>query len=252
MHSLSRLPALQALLIQSLAFALVLSGAFVLSWISGRELNLLAAAFIHGLAATTLALMWRMPRWWLWIHFLFAPALLVVLALQLPSWIYLLLFTGMLGLYWQTFRTRVPYYPSTRAVRDAAAALLPAQPLRFVDIGSGFGGLVIDLAQRRPDASFAGIEMAPMPWLFSVVRARVIGSRARFMLGDYSGLDLGGYDVVFAYLSSAAMPDLWAKARAEMRPGTLLLSYEFDIPGAPSRFSVSPSEAGPQLYGWRF
>lgn len=252
MLSLLRLPALQALLIQILAFALVLSGAFVLSALSGQELSLLAAAFIHGLVAAGLARMWRMQRWWLWIHLLFSPAVLLVLALRFPSWIFLLLFAAMVGLYWQTFRTRVPYYPSTRAVRDAVAALLPGQPLRFIDIGSGFGGLVLDLSARRPDALFAGIEMAPIPWLVSVIRARAARNRARFVRGDYSGLDLGRYDVVFAYLSPAAMPGLWAKAGAEMRSGSLLLSYEFGIPGVAPDLCVHPGDGEAPLYGWRF
>jgi hypothetical protein len=61
---------------------------------------------------------------------------------------------------------------------------------------------------------------------------------------------LSDYDVVFAFLSPAAMPALWRKASAEMRPGTLLLSYEFSIPGTTPHIIDHPVENGPALYGW--
>ncbi|HZW12214.1 MAG TPA: class I SAM-dependent methyltransferase, partial [Noviherbaspirillum sp.] len=43
---------------------------------------------------------------------------------------------------------------------------------------------------------------------------------------------------------------LWEKARAEMRHGALLLSYEFAIPGAEPQIAVQPERGGPFLYGW--
>jgi SAM-dependent methyltransferase len=133
------------------------------------------------------------------------------------------------------------------------AALLPAgRPVRAIDIGSGLGGLVLELARRRPESRFEGIELAPLPWLASRLRARLSASRSHFIRGDYERLDFGQYDLVFAYLSPAAMDGLWRKARAEMRPGALLVSYEFAIEGhAPDR-SLAPTPGGPHLYIWDF
>lgn len=251
MPSLFRLPALQALLIQLAAFGLMLFVAGMLVRGFSLDMGLLAASIMQGVFAAALAGWRRVERWWLGIHLVFAPGLVLLLALQLPSWIYLLLFAVMLALYWQTFRTRVPFYPSTPAVRDAVAGLLPAHSLRFVDVGSGFGGLVIDLARRRPDSACSGIEFAPLPWLCSVVRARLSGSRAHFLCDDYAHLDLSQFDVVFAYLSPAAMPALWCKAQAEMRPGSLLLSYEFEISDVPAQLALQPGVGSAMLYGWR-
>jgi hypothetical protein len=53
---------------------------------------------------------------------------------------------------------------------------------------------------------------------------------------------------VFAYLSPAAMPALWRKAQREMRPGSLLVSYEFEIPAASGVKTILTTEAGPPLY----
>ena len=88
-----------------------------------------------------------------------------------------------------------------------------------------------------------------MPWLVSRLR-QAAGARCRFLRGDYHRLDFAAYDVVFAYLSPAAMPALWAKARADMRPGTLLLSHEFAVPGATPKIAQQTRPGGPMLYGW--
>lgn len=251
MFSLLRLPALQALLIQLAALVLAVLVAAAFSAASGWQPNLFAAVFLQAAVAAGLARWYGVPPWWVWIHSLFVPALALLLTLQFPSWIYLLLFLAMLALYWQTFRTRVPYYPSTRAVRAAAAGLLPRAPGRCIDIGSGFGGLVLDLAARRPDCTIEGVELAPLPWFCSWLRGRLSGNGARFILGDYADLDFSQYDLVFAYLSPAAMPSLWIKAQAEMRSGALLLSFEFEVPGVEPDVVLCPQDGQAMLYGWR-
>lgn len=247
-----RMPALRALLIQLAALGGVLLLAAALSVLINLQFTLATTALLQGMVAAALAWWARMARWWIAIHLVFVPAALLLSAMNLPSWLYLLLFSVSLGVYWQTFRTQVPFYPSTEPVWQAVARLLPltSNP-RFMDLGSGFGGLVMHLAAQRRDGQFSGIEFAPVPWLFSLMRAYLRGSSARFLCGDYARLDLGQYDVVFAYLSPAAMPALWRKANAEMRTGSLLLSYEFPIPGIEPDIEQSPRDDGPKLYGWR-
>jgi hypothetical protein len=244
-------PVVQALLIQLLSFALVLALAFGAAPLAALELTIAHAVVLQALLAALLSRRFGLARWWIWIQLAFPPALAALHAQRLPSWLFLALFGVLTALYWTTFRTQVPYFPSRREVRDAVARLLPAQrALSFIDIGSGFGGLTMDLAGRRSESSFSGIEVAPLPWLLSLLRARATGSSARFLRGDYERLDLGGYDVVFAYLSPAAMPRLWQKARCEMRAGALLLSYEFPVPGSEPQIALRPSVDGPLLYGW--
>jgi hypothetical protein len=207
---------------------------------------------LQGAAAALISRLFGLAAWWLLIQALLPVALLATLALHLPPILFLFAFIVSLGLYWSTFRTQVPFYPSGPAAWEAAAGMLPAdRPVKFIDIGSGLGALVLHLSKRRPESVFEGIEVAPLPWLWSVLRARIGRHRASFIRGDYGRLDFASYDVVFAYLSPAAMPALWQKARAEMRPGTLLLSYEFHIPGMPPHMTVAPADGGRSLYGWR-
>jgi hypothetical protein len=247
-----RAPAVQALLIQVAAFALVCLLALALSGMH-VQLSVGAAALMQGVLALVLSVVRRLAPWWLAIQLLFPLALVGAVGLQLPPSLFLAGFLVLLLIYWSTFRTQVPYFPSGRRAWDAVAGLLPPdRPVYLIDIGSGLGGLVLDLARRRPDSTFAGIELAPLPWLVSMLRARFAGGNARFVRGDYEELEFGDYDVIFAYLSPAAMDALWRKASAEMRPGTLLLSYEFAIAAKAPDLTIMPTGPGPALYGWHF
>lgn len=244
-------PAWRAMLYQCLALPVALCILAALEVRAGISLHPVAAALMQGGLAAALSGWRRLAVWWLPIQFFFPAALVGALSLRLPPSLFLGLFLAFMLLYWSSFRTQVPYYPSTRPVWRAIAGLLPARPLHGIDIGSGFGGFILELAALRPDCSFEGIELAPLPWLVSALRARWSGGRARFRRGDYFSLDFAAYDVVFAYLSPAAMPALWEKAHREMRPGSLLLSLEFIIPGHAPDLALQPQPDGKVLYGWR-
>lgn len=247
-----RLPAVRALLIQVLSFPLTLGTVWLLAR-AGVPMSYGIVALLQGGWAALLS--WRagLASWWRIIQFGFAPTLLLARSLALPPGVFLAAFLVFLLVYWSTFRTQVPYYPSGRAVWDTVAGLLPAgRPARAIDIGSGLGGLVLELARRRPDCQVDGIELAPLPWLASRLRARMQGSRARFLRGDYDKLDFGQYDLVFAYLSPAAMSALWRKAEAEMRPGSVLVSYEFGIVDRTPDLSFVTTDSKKILYLWHF
>lgn len=245
------LPAVRALIMQVLSLLLVVPAAVALAHLDGFVISLFAVVLGQGIVAAMLSRLIGLASWWLLIQFAFVPLLYAAAAFALPPGVYLAGFLFMLLLYWSTYRTQVPYYPSGPAGWCAVAAVLPATSLRIVDIGSGFGGLVRHLAKERPDCAVTGVELAPLPcWVAKFINS-ASGSRGRILHGDYQRLDFAEYDVVFAYLSPAAMPDLWLKARAEMRPGALLLSYEFAIPGVESQITNISSGDDRILRGWR-
>jgi SAM-dependent methyltransferase len=252
LRRLLHVPALRAALIQLAAYPITLGLVYLLATL-GLQPGLPDAAIVQGVVASLLTVRWGLASWWRLIQLVFPMALLGASALSLPPLFYLLIFIVLVGLYWSTYRTQVPLYPSNPAVwRAVVDELPPGGALRLIDIGSGMGGMTLHLAQARPDAEVTGIELAPLPWLYSAVRAALTGSRARFVRGDYEQLDFADFDMVFAYLSPAVMSGLWAKAAAEMRPGALLISYEFEIPACPPVKTIVTTEHGPSLYVWRF
>ncbi|WP_179673240.1 bifunctional 2-polyprenyl-6-hydroxyphenol methylase/3-demethylubiquinol 3-O-methyltransferase UbiG [Duganella sp. 1224] len=244
------------MLIQCGALPLTLAIIYVMA--SFRfPVDYLTVAVLQGLLAAALTWKLALAPWWRAIQLLFPLAVLTALALHLPSWLAGAVFLLLLGWYWSTFRTQVPYYPSGPAVWDAVRQLLPrqgrdGQAPRAIDIGSGLGGLSLYLARVRPDADICGIELAPLPWLVSWLRARLAGSRARFVRGDYERLDFSQFDLVFAYLSPAAMSGLWRKAVAEMCPGSMLVSYEFIVKERSPDSIIDATEGGVPLYIWYF
>ena len=246
------LPAVRALLIQGIALVVLYATLLLARNLTGFQASPFLAVLLQGVFAALLSRVIHLPGWWIIIQFLFPLALLSTLSLDLPPSVFLLAFLLLLGFYWTTFRTRVPLYLSGQEIWKTVADLLPAKKgIRMVDIGSGLGGLLLDIEKKRPEISLLGVELAPMPWMISWLRARFAQSRVSFKRLDYNLLDFSQFDVVFAYLSPAVMEAVWQKASTEMRPDTLLLSYEFSIPDVKPDIVVSSERDGSIIYGWR-
>lgn len=243
-------PSLKALLIQLAALIAAVATLLCLKIIAGIVQPALVWGVVLGVFAAVLSLLFRMAWWWVAIELLFAPALLGVNTLPIPPAVFLAVFLLMLAIFWSTCRTQVPLYLSGPAVWDAVEQSLPHLPLRFIDIGSGLGGLVMALAQRRPDCVFSGVDVAPLPWLISVTRARWTKNTARFTRADYRALNFANYDVIFAYLSPAAMPALWQQAVKQMGDGAMLISYQFEIVGTPPDEARKIGMCNNSLYIW--
>jgi SAM-dependent methyltransferase len=245
-------PAVQALLLQCAAFVPTLLAVWLLAR-AGLHPSYITAAVLQGAFAALLTRWRALARWWLPIQFLFPLAIFGATLLAVPPWLFLVTFLILLAVFWSTFRTQVPYWASGPRVWKVVAGLLPPErPVRVIDIGSGLGGFVLDLARRRPDATVSGVELAPLPWLGSWLRAKLTASRARFIRGDYERFDFAHFDVVFCYLSPAAMPALYAKCLAEMNTGSRLMSYEFIIPERAPDLVIPITQNGVSLYVWDF
>ncbi len=243
-------PVVMAVIIQIVALTIVLPSFKLINGLFAVEFSLFTLTVMQALTALMVCCITNMARWWRWIHGLFPLAIYSMSLLTLPNEFYLVGFLITLSIFWTTFNSQVPFFPSRPAVRGKIASLIPQnQAFRLIEIGSGLGDLSMYVAEVRPHSEVNGIEIAPMPWFISVIRAWIRKSSARFKLGDYHTLDFGQYDMVFAYLSPAAMPTLWKKAQQEMQAGSLLISYEFSIPGVPASFVIQDHH--PAIYVWK-
>lgn len=242
--------AFKALLCQVVAWCLLLLIAPRLA--SGPDWpHPLALALTQGLLAAGMAALIKSERWWLVIHSVFSPLLVLGLKLEIsPSW-FLAGFI-VLGLtFWTTFRTRVPLYLSNRATAQALLTLLPESPVHMVDLGCGTGGLLRTLATARPDCRFTGIEAAPLPWLISRIACAGLAN-CTIHRGNLWHSDLSQADWVYCFLSPIPMPAIQMKARKEMRRGSWLVSNSFPLPGAPARTLTLDDARTTCLYLYRF
>ncbi len=244
---------IQAALCQLVACVVVFGSNTLLREVLNITVPLPALLLASGLLAAMLGYWRRLPLWWLPVLALFPLAVAAALWLQLPAWVYLLAFALLLSLQRNAARGGVPLYLTNRQTIAALARLLPDRPgLVVADLGSGLGGTLMALARTRPDARFEGIETAPLPFVLSWLRALLV-SRVRFTYGDYHRRNLAAYDVVYCFLSPVPMPDLYAKARREMRPGTILISNSFMVPGHPAHEIIDVDDARQtRLHIWRF
>ena len=218
-------PAVIALLLQFVAVALV----FSCIRLFGFQPALPVFALLVGIVAAILSRLANLASWWLIIQLLFVPALVAMLALDIPPVFFLAAFLLMLAVYWSAYRTQVPLYLSSDKVWHALEGLLPEAGFRFIDLGSGLGGVLEHLARVRPDGYFQGVEYAPLPLLISRLRCMNL-QNCKVRLGSLWDCNLAEYDVVFAYLSPVPMEKLWCKAKEEMRPGTTFISSTFAVP----------------------
>lgn len=251
-------PATLAMLVQCAALVSVIASSWLLGLISTVyfhstfSVTILTLVLIQALMATLFSHFVGMASWWRWIHFSFPLAIWGMSIWPVPSEFYLAGFIISLSLFWTTFRSQVPFFPSRPIVWQQVAKVIPQdKPVRLIDIGSGLGDMAMHMSKLRPDSQIEGIEIAPLPWLISYVRTKIRRSSAVFKMGDYQTLDFANYDVIFAYLSPAAMRTLWEKASQEMQSGSLLISLEFEIPGVVPSTRIKGSENSPMIYVWK-
>lgn len=236
-------PALAGLLIQVVATAAVLA-LHCVAEVASLEAPWTFWALVQAGIAVLLATASGQAQWWIIIHSVFAPAALLLDRLEPPPWIYLGC-AGMLALTnTNALRERVPLFLTSRAARDRLLGLLPVdRPIRFVDIGCGFAGVVSSVGRERPTLECVGLETAWLPYLFS--RLRCVGSPnpVTVLRRDLWRHDLSAADVVYAYLSPVPMVRLWDKVAAEMKPGSLFISNSFAVPGVEPLYELPVEDA---------
>lgn len=238
-------PALRALLAQLSAALLVALGLYLMVQIVPLRPTWLAIGLAQGLLAALLARYMGLSRWWCWLSLLFVPALLLASGAPLPSWVFLGGFVLVLLLNWNSFTERVPLYLTGPGTRQQLACLLSAEPspVRFVDLGCGPAGMLLALARQFPQGQFVGVETAPLTFAIAWLRAlRQPNCQIRYE--SLWRTDVSVFSVVYCFLSPAPMPELWAKACAQMPAGSLLISNTFEIPGQPADQQI-------ELHDWR-
>lgn len=231
-------PLIRAVFAQLTAAAIVIGGHQILGSRFDFFLPLPALLALQGVIAGGLGQIMGLAKWWFLINLFVPAAVALALSLDLPNWIYPLLFIGLALVFWNSAGDRVPLYLTNRTTWRALQTLITAEmrgqqrPLVVTDIGCGLGGALLYLARQCPDAKFVGIESAPLPYAVARLRVAFSGlSNLTIRYGDLWKQDLSAFDLVYCFLSPEPMPRLYDKAKSEMQPGKLLISNSFSIQG---------------------
>lgn len=153
-----------------------------------------------------------------------------------------------------TLYTGASPMPTSPRVARRMFSLLPGRidgPI--FELGSAWGSLAFEAARRFPGQPVVGIEISPVPWLWSRLRLMVSGrGNLSIRLSDFYRQDLNEAALVICYLHPRAMEKLKKKLEAELRPGALVLCNTFAIPGwSPIEESVADDMHRSRVYLYR-
>lgn len=161
---------------------------------------------------------------------LLALGLLTLLALGAAS---IIVFTLRLG---------ISPMPTTRPVREAMLAFVPADTRGEVhELGAGWGGLALALSKRCPGAKIIAWERSPVPFAVAWLRAKLAGyGNLEVRRADFLMRDLSSAAVLVCYLWTGGMRALDEKLRRE-RPGApvTVITNTFLLHGWPEGASAT-------------
>lgn len=103
--------------------------------------------------------------------------------------------------------------------------------MAILDLGSGNGDLCISAAKRGAKA--VGLEINPLlVWLSNhKTKRRGLSDKATFVRADLWRYRFpAGTQAVFVYGMPEKMRPLWKKLKAELQPGTAVISHAFSFP----------------------
>jgi hypothetical protein len=125
-----------------------------------------------------------------------------------------------------------PTMPGTRrAVIDLLSKHIGAsRSLQIAELGSGWGGLVVKLANAFPNAMITGFEISPWPRLISRI-ITIFNSRIIILNEDFFSQDWSRYDVLVCYLSPQHMARIEAQLN-QLHRKPLVISCAFSMPNA--------------------
>lgn len=220
---------------------------------SGIEVFPAAIVVLQSGLAVAIGRALTLKSWWGVFNLLFGPALAILIKADVHPWIYLAAFLVLLLFFSNSITKGVPLYLSGRAslVRIQNRLSNDTSAIRFVDVGCGVGSAVCFLSKMLRNRSFVGVENAPLVYAIAKVRS-LFHSNLSVRFGSIWQIHWGEYDVVYCFLSPVPMPDVWKKAKAEMKPGSLLISNTFGIPGVPPQEVIEMNDwRGSKLFIWK-
>jgi SAM-dependent methyltransferase len=145
----------------------------------------------------------------------------------LPPWTWLLLLALVALVYPVNAWRDAPLFPTPARALNGLPERVDMPPgAAILDAGCGLGHGLAALRAAYPEARLTGIEWS---WPLSVA-AKLRCPWATIRQGDIWKAGWHGYDMVYLFQRPESMARAAAKAAAEMRPGTWLVSLEFALP----------------------
>jgi hypothetical protein len=169
-------------------------------------------------------------------------------AIPIWIWIFLIVAGGLFALKIIYVICTAMVLPITRGAlfvsssRVRVAAFVDAVPMKagqlLVDIGCG-DGRVLRMASRRYGVNTIGYEINPLAY----IKARLLclgDKNIQIRWKNFWKENLAKADFVFCYLYPDIMQNLSGKLISDLKPGTIVASCNFSLPGISPRSILRP------------
>lgn len=137
-------------------------------------------------------------------------------------------------------KTKGALYVSTSRLR--ISAFMDAVPMKpgqlLIDLGCGDGRVLRNI-RKKYKARCRGYELNILAYLKAWLLC--MGDKeVKIRRQNFYNADLSGADVVFCYLFPDVMEKLSVKLKSELKPGTVIVSCNFPLPGYPPEKILKP------------
>lgn len=128
-----------------------------------------------------------------------------------------------------------PWAPWWRTNKKTALAICKLADIKkediIYDLGCGDGEVLIAIAKMG--ASGVGVEIDPMRFLIAKIRVNFLGfgNKIKIKKKNFFKEDLSQASVIIVYLVPKALNQLVPKFRKELKKGTRIVSYRYEIEG---------------------
>ncbi len=137
-----------------------------------------------------------------------------------------------LSIVWSTLRTGIsPMMSSDKACQAMLASIERPANGPLIDLGSGWGTLVIAVARKYPHQQVIGYELSWFPWVISIIRKYSLRlDNLTLYRKDFNNAELSNACILFCYLFPGGMVALDKKLKRELLNEILIVSNTFALP----------------------
>jgi SAM-dependent methyltransferase len=128
------------------------------------------------------------------------------------------------------FRAKgVPYVPLNKKQLKHIEDYIKVQAkVKLVDLGCG-DGRVLRLFEKMGVNELVGYEVNLAALFWGKIKNKIYQSKVKLIYKNFYRISLSDVDVVFCYLLESALQPLKDKFEKELKPGSLIISYAFEI-----------------------
>jgi len=102
---------------------------------------------------------------------------------------------------------------------------------KIIDLGCARGKVVRAVKKEFPDSEVIGYEKWPVEFIMAKIVSIFSKVKPKILYKNFFYADLSDADVIYCFLIEKLMPKVEAKFNKELKPGTLVISNSFPLPG---------------------